>query len=150
MLKQRLMAYMWCGVAINIVAMVLVSMTNFLSADEDQINGLGSAALGTVFILLSCVVQVGRWGGRGGGRAAFVKFFMVARALGWLSATGYPPDADAGCRDRAAIWFGLAALSSGAGVLVKRSPSCSRFWSSRTPAPSIAIPGVVAKQSEQS
>lgn len=50
--------YMWYGVAINIVAMVLVSITNFMEPGSAQPGGANNAVLGAVFILLSCFVQV--------------------------------------------------------------------------------------------
>ncbi|CAN0266977.1 unnamed protein product, partial [Ectocarpus fasciculatus] len=56
-LKQRLAAYMWWGVAINIVAMVLVSVTNFIAPEDAQPDGANNPALGAFFILLSCIVQ---------------------------------------------------------------------------------------------
>ncbi|CAB1116147.1 unnamed protein product [Ectocarpus sp. CCAP 1310/34] len=54
-LKQRLAAYMWWGVAINIVAMVLVSVTNFIAPEDAQPDGANNPALGAFFILLSCI-----------------------------------------------------------------------------------------------
>ncbi|CAN0369690.1 unnamed protein product, partial [Hapterophycus canaliculatus] len=56
-LHQRLAAYMWWGVGINILAMVLVSVTNFIAPDDTQPDGANNPVLGAVFILLSCVVQ---------------------------------------------------------------------------------------------
>ncbi|CBN75227.1 conserved unknown protein [Ectocarpus siliculosus] len=56
-LNQRLAAYMWWGVAINIVAMVLVSVTNFIAPEDAQPDGANNPALGAFFILLSCIVQ---------------------------------------------------------------------------------------------
>ncbi|KAG5178524.1 hypothetical protein JKP88DRAFT_269098 [Tribonema minus] len=56
-LKDRLAGYMWVGVAINIVAMVLVSLTNFIAPEDAQPDGANNPALGVFFILLSCVVQ---------------------------------------------------------------------------------------------
>jgi hypothetical protein len=49
---------MWWGVAINIVAMVLVSVTNFVAPENVQPDYAKSPSLGVFFILLSCVVQV--------------------------------------------------------------------------------------------
>lgn len=57
MLNQRLASYMWWGVAINIVAMVLVSVTNFVEPGEAQPDGANNPGLGALFILMSCVVQ---------------------------------------------------------------------------------------------
>lgn len=57
MLHQRLTAYMWWGVVINIVAMVLVSVTNFLEPEDVQPDGASDPALGAFFILMSCAVQ---------------------------------------------------------------------------------------------
>lgn len=48
---------MWWGVAINILAMVLVSVTNFIEPDDAQPDGANNPALGAFFILMSCVVQ---------------------------------------------------------------------------------------------
>ncbi|CAN0427748.1 unnamed protein product, partial [Ascophyllum nodosum] len=56
-LHQRLLPYMWWGVLINIVAMVLVSITNFVGPEGVQPDGASNPALGALFILLSCVVQ---------------------------------------------------------------------------------------------
>eukprot|EP00752_Nemacystus_decipiens_P007702 g6885.t1 len=57
-LHQRLAAYMWWGVVINIVAMVLVSVTNFLAPDDAMPDGTANnPALGAFFILMSCAVQ---------------------------------------------------------------------------------------------
>jgi drug/metabolite transporter (DMT)-like permease len=56
-LKHHLQAYMWWGVAINILAMVLVSLTSFLAPPDVQPNGSNNPALGSFFILLSCIVQ---------------------------------------------------------------------------------------------
>ncbi|CAM9637985.1 unnamed protein product [Discosporangium mesarthrocarpum] len=56
-LKQPIAAYMWLGVFVNIVAMVLVSITNFVQPEDTQPSGASNPALGMVFILLSCVVQ---------------------------------------------------------------------------------------------
>ncbi|CAM9792990.1 unnamed protein product, partial [Laminaria digitata] len=56
-LKQHLTAYMWWGVVINIIAMVLVSITNFIEPGDAQPNSDNNPMLGAVFILLSCVVQ---------------------------------------------------------------------------------------------
>ena len=58
MLHQRLLPYMWWGVLINIVAMILVSITNFVGPESVQPDGASNPALGALFILLSCVVQV--------------------------------------------------------------------------------------------
>ena len=61
-LKHRLTNYMWFGIGINTVAMVLVSATSFLpgatagpSVEEDGIDR--DPRIGILFILLSCVVQ---------------------------------------------------------------------------------------------
>ena len=61
-LKHRLSSYMWLGIAINTVAMVLVSLTSFLpgasadaSAEDDGIDR--DPRVGILFILLSCLVQ---------------------------------------------------------------------------------------------
>ncbi|CAM9640823.1 unnamed protein product [Pylaiella littoralis] len=56
-LHQRLASYMWWGVGINILAMVLVSVTNFIAPEDAQPDGASNPALGAFFILLSCVVQ---------------------------------------------------------------------------------------------
>ncbi|CAM9136661.1 unnamed protein product [Chrysoparadoxa australica] len=56
-LKQKLAAYMWWGVFINIIAMVMVSLTSFIGPQEEQESGANNPALGVTFILLSCVVQ---------------------------------------------------------------------------------------------
>lgn len=48
---------MWWGVVINIVAMVLVSVTNFLEPEDVQPDGASNPALGAFFILMSCAVQ---------------------------------------------------------------------------------------------
>lgn len=59
-LNQQLASYMWWGVAINILAMVLVSATNFIEPQDAQPDGANNPALGAFFILLSCVVQASR------------------------------------------------------------------------------------------
>lgn len=48
---------MWWGVVINIVAMILVSITNFIDDGDAQPDGANNPALGAIFILLSCIVQ---------------------------------------------------------------------------------------------
>lgn len=59
---------MWWGVVINIIAMVLVSVTNFLEPEDAQPSATNNPMLGAFFIILSCVVQAsGRgWEERGG------------------------------------------------------------------------------------
>ena len=61
-LKHRLSTYMWLGILINTVAMVLVSMTSFLPnasgdavAEDAGINR--DPRVGILFILMSCLVQ---------------------------------------------------------------------------------------------
>ena len=61
-LKQHLSSYMWVGIAINTLAMVLVSASSFLpsatagaTVAEDGIDR--DPRVGIVFILLSCLVQ---------------------------------------------------------------------------------------------
>ena len=61
-LKQRLTHYMWVGIAVNTLAMALVSASSFLpsasagaSVEEDGIDR--DPRLGILFILLSCLVQ---------------------------------------------------------------------------------------------
>lgn len=56
-LKHSLAAYMWVGVGINIVAMILVSLTNFIAPPDPAADGASDPALGAFFIILSCVVQ---------------------------------------------------------------------------------------------
>ena len=57
-LHQRLLPHMWWGVVMTIVAMALVSITNFVGPEGVQPDGASNPALGAVFILMSCVVQV--------------------------------------------------------------------------------------------
>ena len=61
-LKQQLTHYMWCGILVNTLAMVLVSSSSLLpgasagaSVEEDGIDR--DPRVGIVFILLSCLVQ---------------------------------------------------------------------------------------------
>ena len=91
MLHQRLAAYMWWGVVINIVAMVLVSVTNFLAPDDALPDGTAnSPALGAFFILMSCVVQASE---RAIGSSAVSMSHawmveMMDRHIGYLRTTG--------------------------------------------------------------
>lgn len=61
-LSHRLKPYMWWGVAVNIIAMILVSMTNFMEPSDEQATEARNVALGAFFIILSCVVQVTAYG----------------------------------------------------------------------------------------
>ena len=62
-LKHRLSTYMWLGIGVNTVAMVLVSMTSFLpNANADATTDIDDGIdrdprVGILFILLSCAVQ---------------------------------------------------------------------------------------------
>eukprot|EP00510_Aplanochytrium_minuta_P001151 CAMPEP_0184020964 /NCGR_PEP_ID=MMETSP0954-20121128/9649_1 /TAXON_ID=627963 /ORGANISM="Aplanochytrium sp, Strain PBS07" /LENGTH=396 /DNA_ID=CAMNT_0026302899 /DNA_START=349 /DNA_END=1539 /DNA_ORIENTATION=+ len=62
----KLDGFMWCGVAINMVAVCLVASTTFFPSgdsqpDDDDHGTTGSPELGVLFIVLSCLVQSGQY-----------------------------------------------------------------------------------------
>lgn len=58
-LKEKLRAYMWWGVGINTMAMVMVALTTVFQSDDA--GGSSDAPLGILFLLMSCCVQGGQY-----------------------------------------------------------------------------------------
>jgi len=56
-LKHPLKGYMWAGVMINLVAMILVSATTLFGSSTEEQPGASNPQLGIMFILASCLVQ---------------------------------------------------------------------------------------------
>jgi len=61
-LREKLKPHMWWGIAINTVAMMLVSAINFMPDHSDSQPGpYRDPRLGVMFTLLSCVVQASQY-----------------------------------------------------------------------------------------
>uniref|UniRef100_K3WIZ6 EamA domain-containing protein n=1 Tax=Globisporangium ultimum (strain ATCC 200006 / CBS 805.95 / DAOM BR144) TaxID=431595 RepID=K3WIZ6_GLOUD len=56
-LKDRLRGYMWIGIALNTLAVLLVGATSFADSDEQVNNKDSHPGFGIVMIVLSCGVQ---------------------------------------------------------------------------------------------